>query len=124
VYNLPRRTGGAAAGTGSGLDVPAGHQSLLGLTLRVDENGASLAIVPCVPAHWTSYAVDYRFRETTYRIEIRLLDDLAEGPAIELDGQACLGNAVALVDDRLPHAVRVRVARSSATPGSVEGAIG
>ena len=45
-------------------------ESLLGLTLQVDDDGARLLIRPCLPAGWTGYHVDYRFRETTYRIDI------------------------------------------------------
>jgi cellobiose phosphorylase len=126
VYSVPPHTGrgGWSWYTGSaGWMYRLVVESLLGLTLRVDENGASLAIAPCLPAHWTSYAVDYRFRETTYRLEIDLLDDPAEAPAIELDGQAWPGDAVPLVDDRRPHRVHVRTVRSS-SGAPVEGGVG
>jgi cellobiose phosphorylase len=98
-------------------------ESLLGLRLRVDEEGASLAIVPCLPPSWTRYGVDYRYRGTTYRIEIGLRDDDAEPTAIELDGQAQPGPALALVDDGRTHQVRVHAARSR-RGATVEGAVG
>ncbi|HET9645482.1 MAG TPA: cyclic beta 1-2 glucan synthetase, partial [Burkholderiaceae bacterium] len=88
-------------------------ESLLGLQLSVDDNGASLAITPCVPKEWTSYAVDYRFRATTYRIEVGLLDDVSsDGPQIEIDGRAFKGNDVSLVDDGQMHSVRLHTART------------
>jgi cellobiose phosphorylase len=98
-------------------------ESLLGLRLRVDEDGASLAIEPCLPPHWTDFAVDYRYRGTTYRIEIGLRDDEAEPTSIELDGQAQQREALALSDDGRAHHVRVRTARSR-RGAAVEGAIG
>jgi cyclic beta-1,2-glucan synthetase len=95
-------------------------ESLLGLKLQTDAEGAALAIAPCLPAHWTSYAVDYRFRETPYRIEIVVDDDGADATSIELDGQAQRGQRVPLVDDGQPHEVRVRLARPKASQPAVE----
>jgi cellobiose phosphorylase len=92
-------------------------ESLLGLRLRIDDDGARLAIAPCVPEHWSSFALDYRFRGTTYRIEV----DLAGGdgpPAFELDGRPQAGDTLALVDDGKPHVARVRTARSKAGPAT------
>jgi cyclic beta-1,2-glucan synthetase len=86
-------------------------ESLVGLRLRIDERGAWLAVQPCVPEHWNAYAVDYRFRETEYRIEIELLDEADAVTLIEVDGVPCAGDEVALFDDRQAHQVRVRTAR-------------
>jgi cellobiose phosphorylase len=60
-------------------------ESLLGLTLQVDEDGARLLIRPCLPAGWTSYHVDYRFRETTYSIDIASAGDAA--PSVTLTAE-------------------------------------
>src|SRR5438132_9551186 len=73
VYSVPPHTGrgGWTWYTGSaGWMYRLVVESLLGIRLRIDKDGASLTIAPCLPAEWTSYAVDYRFRETPYRIEI------------------------------------------------------
>ena len=67
-----------------------------------------------MPQHWTGYAVDYRFRDTTYRLQVELADDAPT--AIVLDGRAWAGAAVPLVDDGKPHTVRVRTPRSHAVP--------
>jgi cyclic beta-1,2-glucan synthetase len=80
-------------------------ESLLGLTLLVDDDGARLLIRPCLPAGWTGYHVDYRFRETTYRIDI----ERARGadPSVTVDGELQPGNSIALVDDGRARAVHV-----------------
>jgi cyclic beta-1,2-glucan synthetase len=97
-------------------------ESLLGLRLRVDAGGAFLDIAPCVPEHWTSYAVDYRFRKTSYRIEIGVSDDAASVPSVELDGQLRPGNVLRLVDDGGTHTVRMRIARPHAGGSAVPAA--
>ena len=80
-------------------------ESLLGLTLRVDDDGARLLVRPCLPVGWTGYHVDYRFRETTYRIDI----ERARGadPSVTVDGELQPGGSIPLVDDGRAHAVRV-----------------
>jgi len=121
VYSMPPHTGrgGWTWYTGSaGWMYRLLIESLLGLRLRIDDDGAWLAIAPCVPEHWQSFAVDYRFRDTTYRIEIVLVGEAGAPHGIELDGWQQEGDTLALVDDGKAHAVRVRVPRvrrSSAT---------
>jgi cyclic beta-1,2-glucan synthetase len=81
-------------------------ESLLGLSLRVDERGAHLQLRPCVPAGWAGFRVDYRFRETPYRIEVDTSGTAA--PSLMLDGAALpAADGILLVDDGQPHAVRV-----------------
>jgi cellobiose phosphorylase len=82
-------------------------ESLLGLTLQVDDDGAQLLIRPCLPAGWTGYHVDYRFRETTYSIDIDSAGDAA--PSVTLDGDQHPGGGIPLVDDGREHVVRVVV---------------
>jgi cellobiose phosphorylase len=86
-------------------------ESLLGVRLQVDADGAMLVITPCVPSDWKSYAIDYRFRATTFHLQIELLDDDAAAQVIELDGLAVSGQGVPLVDDTRPHTVLVRRGR-------------
>jgi cellobiose phosphorylase len=86
-------------------------ESLLGLRLRIDADGAWLAIRPCVPGDWEGYAVDYRFRETPYRLEIAFTDGPGDAPAIEVDGEHCVHPEIPLVDDGRRHTVHVRTAR-------------
>jgi cellobiose phosphorylase len=80
-------------------------ESLLGLSLQVDDTGARLLIRPCLPADWPGYRVDYRFRETTYRIDIVRTGGAM--PSVTVDGELQPGTGVALVDDGAVHVVRV-----------------
>jgi cellobiose phosphorylase len=114
VYSMPPHTGrgGWSWYTGSaGWMYRLVIESLLGLRLSIGDEGAWLAIAPCVPDWWQSFAVDYRFRDTTYRIEIVFADEAGAPHRIELDGRPQPADALALVDDGRIHAVRVRTAR-------------
>jgi cyclic beta-1,2-glucan synthetase len=114
VYSVPPHTGrgGWTWYTGSaGWMYRLITESLLGLQLRTDETGASLSINPCLPVGWTNYQIAYRFRETTYRIDIELNDDRGKCPSIEVDGQPQPGPAIELLDDGGSHRVTVRVER-------------
>jgi cyclic beta-1,2-glucan synthetase len=113
VYSMPPHTGrgGWSWYTGSaGWMYRLVIESLLGLRLRITDEGATLAIAPCLPPHWKAFSVDYRFRESTYRIDIEVSVERGSIPAIELDGCPLQGDALALVDDGRAHAVRVRTA--------------
>ncbi len=81
-------------------------ETLLGLQLE----GERLRIAPCVPAHWASYKMHYRYRETVYHIAFQRV---AQGCArITLDGALLEENGLAqafipLLDDRREHHVEV-----------------
>jgi len=91
-------------------------ESLLGLT----REGDRLRITPCLPAHWASYSITYRFGATTYHLDIRQQVSVVDAAAIEIsvDGKPQVGTSFALVDDHLEHQVEVIVRTSSAVdPG-------
>jgi hypothetical protein len=50
-------------------------EALLGLQLEVDH----LRIAPCIPAHWESYTIHYRYRETVYHITVKHVAEQPEG---------------------------------------------
>jgi hypothetical protein len=58
--------------------------------------------------------VDYRFRETMYRIEIEVVG--SGETSVELDGATHAGQVVPLVDDGRMHNVRMRISRGRAVP--------
>ncbi len=112
VYSVPPHTGrgGWSWYTGSaGWMYRLIVESLLGLRLQVDDAGASLSIQPCVPSGWTGYRVDYRFRRTMYRIDVKpgAADRPGPGPAISVNDAPLRGNRIELVDDGGAHAVVV-----------------
>lgn len=111
VYSVPPHTGrgGWTWYTGSaGWMYRLIIESLLGLRLQTDKAGASLSISPCLPLEWARYQIDYRFRDTTYRINIELGDGEGERPSIEVDGRSRPGSTIELLDDGGTHHVTVR----------------
>jgi cellobiose phosphorylase len=82
-------------------------ETLLGLSLENDK----LRLAPCIPADWTEYAVDYRYRDTTYHITVVQLG-VSEGTAtVTVDGVAQADLSISLCDDKGHHAVEVRLNR-------------
>jgi len=89
-------------------------ETLLGLHLEVDR----LRMAPCVPAHWESYKIHYRFRETVYHITVKRVGDKPEHVSrltmdgVEIDGVGIDATGrpqglIPLVDDRREHYVEV-----------------
>jgi cellobiose phosphorylase len=89
-------------------------ETLLGLRLEVDR----LHIAPCVPSHWKTYKIHYRYRETFYHITVaRVAETPAHTIRVTVDGALVQGanadNAgrphglIPLVDDRQEHYVDV-----------------
>jgi cellobiose phosphorylase len=80
-------------------------ESLLGLRLEVDK----LHIAPCIPVAWKGFKIHYRYRETPYRIAVLQTRGGNGEIRVTVDGVAQGDNAIPLVDDRLEHAVEVRI---------------
>jgi cyclic beta-1,2-glucan synthetase len=89
-------------------------ETLLGLHLKVDH----LRISPCIPTHWESYKIHYRYRETVYHITVRRVSKKPDNIIhVTVDGAVIDGNGVdeagrpqgiiPLVDDRREHYVEV-----------------
>jgi cellobiose phosphorylase len=90
-------------------------ETLLGVQLEVDH----LRIAPCIPAHWDSYKIHYRYRETVYHITVRCGGEKSEhvnrvsvdGAVVEVTDTGGTGRPqgklIPLVDDRREHYVEV-----------------
>ena len=76
-------------------------ETLLGVNLEVDQ----LRIAPCIPDHWESYKIHYRYRETVYRITVRR--DGAGAGRGGPDAAERPQGIIRLVDDRRPHDIEV-----------------
>ncbi len=96
-------------------------ETLLGLHLEVDH----LRIAPCIPAHWQSYKIHYRYRETVHHITVRRVSEESEqvicvtidGVVVQEVGMDGTGQAQAmipLVDDRREHYIEVDLSNSAA----------
>ncbi|MGI8907909.1 MAG: GH36-type glycosyl hydrolase domain-containing protein [Candidatus Sumerlaeaceae bacterium] len=80
-------------------------ESLLGIHLRVDH----LELNPSMPASWRFYAVNYRFHESTYRIEFLRTGDGNTVLQLKINGSEVPGNRVPLINDRQRHDVQVQL---------------
>jgi cellobiose phosphorylase len=85
-------------------------ESLLGLR----REGDRLRFAPCLPPHWSTFALRYRYLETIYCIAVERRP-AADGrpPAgvrVAVDGVLQNADGVLLVDDRQEHRVEVHVA--------------
>jgi len=84
-------------------------ESLLGLRLDVDK----LRFKPCLPAHWRSFKLHYRYRRTTYHILVTQRPAPGEEDAgqvtVTVDGMPRRDEAVPLINDRIDHTVEVSV---------------
>ena len=85
-------------------------ESLLGLSLEVDK----LRVAPCLPADWTTYSIEYRYRETMYRITV--LQEERSTTHVTVDGIPQPAASIPLIDDRKDHNVEIRVARIGFAP--------
>ena len=117
VYALPPHTGrgGWSWYTGSaGWMYRLIVESLLGVELATDR----LRIAPCLPAGWKSFKLDYRFRETLYRITVTRASPADRELGVWLDGERQPDGAIPLVEDRIDHVVDVVVhPRPAEAPG-------
>lgn len=78
---------------------------LFGLRL---EAGTRLSFRPCVPVSWKRYKINYRFHQTFYRIEFKILNEPTHHVSrIVLDGTELQSSSIPLTDDRQEHHVEV-----------------
>ncbi len=81
-------------------------ETLLGVNLEGDQ----LRLTPSMPKKWTTFKIHYRYRQTVYHITVtRLAAGSADTNLLSLDGQEISGKTIPLRDDRLEHAVEMKV---------------
>ena len=109
VYSEPPHAGrgGWTWYTGSaGWMYRAGLESILGLR----KQGAHLLLAPCIPKHWPSFEIVFRYASTRYDIVVENPHGVSRGiVTAELDGQPLseVSVRVPLADDGEIHKVRV-----------------
>jgi cellobiose phosphorylase len=97
-------------------------ESLLGVRLQTTEAGARLLFAPCLPAEWPGYALKYRYRGTSYAIDVTASAEIAAGSIeVRVDGTLQADGSVPLQDDGRLHEVGVRVPVAAATPALATG---
>jgi cellobiose phosphorylase len=80
-------------------------ESILGLRLEADK----LHVKPCIPAHWASFKMNYRYRETVYHITVcqtRAADGVTMLTVDDIERHDLV---IPLVDDRQNHEVDLRI---------------
>ncbi len=80
-------------------------ESILGLR----RDGDKLHVAPCIPAHWASFKMNYRYRETVYHITVsqtRAVDDVT---MLTVDNIERHDMVIPLVDDQQQHEVDLRI---------------
>jgi len=81
-------------------------ETLLGVNLEGDQ----LRLTPRLPAHWTTYKIHYRYRQTVYHITIsRSAGEATPANRLFLDGDELAVKTVPLVDDQREHSVELRL---------------
>lgn len=91
------------------------YRLLLESLLGIKRQGDTLQIAPCLPAHWPSFSLTYRYQETVYQIVVT--QKTADGAVISaderltLDGETQKTGAIYLMDDKREHRVEVVVYR-------------
>jgi cellobiose phosphorylase len=77
-------------------------ESLLGLRMEAGK----LRFAPVLPPAWEGFTMEYRHRNTLYRIDLRQRD--AGTPStVSLDGMAQADGFIPLVDDGVEHSVEL-----------------
>jgi cellobiose phosphorylase len=108
VYSLPPHTGrgGWTWYTGSaGWMYRLITETLLGLSLEVD----TLYFTPRLPIEWKSFKLDYRYRQTVYKINCLNTSGAWQiPPSVFLDGIRQAETTLKLVDDHQEHFVEVK----------------
>jgi len=83
-------------------------ESLLGLQRKAD----TLRIDPCIPEDWMSYALAYRYGDTSYRIVVNQTHTAGTADRnITLDGVDLGDQDIPLLDDQRDHVVTVSINR-------------
>jgi cellobiose phosphorylase len=80
-------------------------ESILGLRLEADK----LHMAPCIPAHWASFKMNYRYRETFYYITVRQTQAADGVILLTVDDIERHDLVIPLVDDRQKHKVDLRI---------------
>ena len=80
-------------------------ESILGLRREADK----LHFEPCIPAHWASFKMNYRYRETVYHITVSQMREAEGVTTLLVDDIERLDLVIPLVDDRQKHEVDLRI---------------
>jgi cellobiose phosphorylase len=93
------------------------YRLLVETLLGVNREGDRLRLAPRLPEAWPSCKIHYRYRHTVYHITLtRVAADSAEAAVLSLDGQEVPGTSFPLQDDRVEHAVEMKIRAGGPLP--------
>ncbi|MEP6792908.1 MAG: glucoamylase family protein [Saprospiraceae bacterium] len=85
------------------------YQLIIESFIGLQREGNTLRFKPCLPEEWNSLKIKYRFKETTYDIEILQAQNAPDPMTITVDGERTENGIVVLDDDGKVHEVKVEV---------------
>jgi len=83
------------------------YQLILESLLGFRKQGNQLRFIPCIPASWESYKINYLFMETLYYIIIKQSKTENKNRSIEIDGTLQNDAVINLINDKQMHKVIV-----------------
>ncbi|MDQ2087331.1 glucoamylase family protein [Herbivorax sp. ANBcel31] len=107
VYSVEPHTGrgGWTWYTGAaGWIYRVGFEYILGFK----KNGESLLIDPCIPKNWSGFDIKYKFKDTSYVIEVKNPDRVNKGvKKVFIDNKEIANKKISLVNDKREHHIEV-----------------
>lgn len=83
-----------------------GLEDILGFSIENDR----LYINPCIPGDWEGFKINYRYKNTLYKIEVKNIDGVNKGiKRIIIDGESAENSYIELADDKLGHYIVVEM---------------
>ncbi len=84
------------------------YQAATQYILGIRPQHGGLEIDPCIPEAWDGFTAVRRFRNATYRIDVRNPDHVSKGVrSMKVDGVSCKGNVAPVFGDGLSHTIEV-----------------
>jgi cellobiose phosphorylase len=96
-------------------------ESLLGIALVSTDAGARLVLKPCLPTGWPRCTVHYRYRTTTYEIEVVQEEGSERESELVLDGALQADDSLPLIDDGRLHRVQLSLTLPAPAATPIDG---
>lgn len=82
------------------------YQLIVESFLGVQKKGEKLQIVPCVPKEWTSFKIEYRYKDSVYHITV-IRDMNSKEITTLVNGTKQADNMIQLSGDKAEHNVQI-----------------
>ncbi|MEO5905158.1 MAG: glycosyl hydrolase family 65 protein, partial [Saprospiraceae bacterium] len=94
------------------------YQLMIEYVLGIKRRGDTLTFDPCIPDEWKEVKIKYRFKQTTYVIQINQDVSHEKTMFVFEGGKEVEKKIILLVDDGVGHEIEVRIRNSYAHGGS------